>query len=279
MDKPILIVEDDLTTQKILRTRLTQEGYQVYSATNGKEGLEQIRKRRPDLIIADVMMPIMNGFEFYKEIKNSKETVNIPVLIITSLEELQDSFLIIGADAFIAKPFQLDQLLHRTRQLLSGLKVQSINVSNEGNQVLDISPEVDPRMVLLTADLSDFTQYLKNEFSKRQYQCVIADTGQDVIEKAMQLHPRIILMNVQLKHTPAVEMINALNEFEGLKSQILIYSYFINEDLARDSDLNYFYTTYIGDISKNSKLPVTYLGVFSKNVSRDIMIKTVERYL
>lgn len=280
MGKRILVVDDDKAIQKILQTRLTHEGYQVSCANNGQEALERIARQKPDLIISDVMMPVMNGFEFYKQVKSKEETKPIPVLIFTSYPEMSDSFLVIGADAFVAKPFHPDEVLYRMRQLLSGMSVQSLKISRAGGQPKESLKEVvNGKLILLTADQEDFMEYLTKELKKRRYQYVLIRTGQDVLRKAVELHPKIILMNIQLENTPATEMINALNELEDLQSQILLYSYFLNEDVARDSSLNYFYTTEIGHIAKASRIPVAYLGAFSKKVSREHFISAIERFL
>ena len=278
MDKYILIVDDDVTLQKILKTRLTNEGYKVVCASDGIRALHAIEKQKPHLIICDVMMPYMNGFELYNELKKSPQTKNIPVLIITSLKDLQDSFLLIGADAFIAKPFDPQHLISRAKQLFSGLKIQSIKIPKQ-NQALHIPKEANKWMVLLAKDIDDLTKSLTVRFSKELYDYFLAQTGQELIEKAVELHPGIIIMNVRFGETPATEMIKALNEFPELKSKILLYSYFMKEDMAINSELNYFYTTHISDIAKESRLSVSYLGAFSKKMSKDNLLKSIEKHL
>lgn len=275
MARLVLVVDDDLLMQKLVQTRMTQEGYEVICANNGLEGLQVMEKRKPDLIISDVMMPIMNGFIFYKQVKRIPELVNIPFLVITSYPETQDSFLLIGADAFIAKPFDMAQLLAKSKQLISGLRVQSVNLPKDKK----VSAMKDSGAVLVTADLNDLHKYLKTELQKRDFTVTAADSGQGILEEAIKINPLIIMINCQIKNTPATEMVKALNEFEGLQSQIVIYSYFINEDLARDSDLHYFYSTNIEQIAKESKLPVKYLGSFSKKATKENLLKALEKCL
>jgi CheY-like chemotaxis protein len=276
MPKTVLVVDDDLGIQKMLQVRLTQEGYEVLCASNGFEGLKQVTRRKPDLIISDVMMPVMDGFHFYRAVKNDKNSAEIPFLVITSYPETQDSFLVIGADAFIPKPFNMEELLYRTKQLCAGLRIKSVNIPADKN----ISKPKDILMVLMSADMSDLNKSMTDELKRREhYRYHIAGSGQEVLEKAIELHPRMILLNVQLKNTPATEVINALNEFQGLSSQILLYAYFVNEDLARDSDLHYFYSNNIEAIAQKSKVPVAYLGAFSKKATRENLMKAVEKYL
>ena len=280
MPKLILVAEDDLTMQKILKVRLTQVGFDVVCADNGLEGLNRIKEQIPDLIISDVVMPVMSGYLFYKELKKNAATANIPVLIITNYPETQDSFLLTGVvDSFITKPFDLEQLISKVKQLISGLRIKSIHIPMDEQGVVKISRKKDEHMVLFGADLNDLTKALTKDLKDRGYQFAVADSGQELIEKTAQYHPRLVLTNVNLRSTPAVEIIHTLNEFKGLESQILVYSYFTHEDMAEDSDLHYFYTTNIEHIAKESRLPVAYLGAFSKKVSKDNLIKAIDKYL
>ena len=114
MDNPkkILIVEDEPDMQQMVQMRLEAAGYKVITANNGQEGLAKVNEELPDLIISDVLMPVMDGFTFYKELKAKKATEDIPVLILTARGKMEDSFKVMGADDFIAKPFNAQDFLH-----------------------------------------------------------------------------------------------------------------------------------------------------------------------
>lgn len=118
MSNKVLIVEDEAVMVKLLENALTQNGYEVFSVSNGQEGLQAVQKNEPDLIISDIMMPIMDGFTFYRELKANEATASIPVLILTDRTQMEDSFGALGADDFIPKPFEPEALLSKVSQLL-----------------------------------------------------------------------------------------------------------------------------------------------------------------
>ena len=110
MDKRILIIDDEPGLLKILGSRLKTIGYDVDIAENGIRGFDKIRENKPDLIILDLMMPGMDGFKFFKKIKDKEETAKIPIVVLSAKGEIKESFLALGADSFLCKPFALDEL-------------------------------------------------------------------------------------------------------------------------------------------------------------------------
>lgn len=122
-----MIVEDDPDILKLLQTTLTFKGYRVITARNGREGLEIIRAERPAIVIADIMMPKLDGFGLVHRLRLAPETCNIPVVFITATyvaPEDKEFALNIGATRFLQKPVDLDAFLKTVRELLeSGLPV------------------------------------------------------------------------------------------------------------------------------------------------------------
>ncbi|MEI6442449.1 MAG: hybrid sensor histidine kinase/response regulator [Nostocales cyanobacterium ELA583] len=115
----ILSVDDVPDNLTLVRTILEGDGYDVDSAINGKTALEKVVKLPPDLIILDVMMPGMNGYEVTRQIRNNPEINYIPILLLTANREASVvQGLDIGADDFICKPFNTEELLARVRSLL-----------------------------------------------------------------------------------------------------------------------------------------------------------------
>jgi two-component system sensor histidine kinase/response regulator len=116
----ILIVDDTRDTVELLRKRLQSEGYETAEAYDGEECLNKISACCPDLVILDVMMPRMNGYEVCSRLKASEETKYIPVLMLTARSEVEDKVkgFDIGADDYIAKPFDYKELSARVRSLL-----------------------------------------------------------------------------------------------------------------------------------------------------------------
>src|SRR5215813_3068102 len=116
----ILVVDDEADNIRILEVLLLRRGYEVIKARNGAEALQQVYSERPDLILLDVMMPIMDGFEVCKILKDNPETHLIPVVIMTALGQVEDRVKGIeaGADDFLTKPVHRDELLARIRTSL-----------------------------------------------------------------------------------------------------------------------------------------------------------------
>jgi len=116
----ILVVDDEAKNVKLLEALLLPRGYAVIQASNGAEALQQVQQERPDLILLDVMMPVMDGFEVCKILKDNAETRLIPVIIMTALGQVEDRIKGIeaGADDFLTKPVHRDELLARIRTSL-----------------------------------------------------------------------------------------------------------------------------------------------------------------
>ena len=119
--KKILFIEDEFTLQKTMGEFLEKEGYKIIHALDGEIGLNLAKKEKPDLILLDLVLPKLNGFEVLKKLKKGKETQNIPVIILTNLEESTDveKILELGATTYLVKSDQsLDDVLKKIKQTL-----------------------------------------------------------------------------------------------------------------------------------------------------------------
>ena len=117
--KTVLIVEDEKNIVDIIRFNLQRTGYNTLEAYDGEAGLAMAREKKPDLILLDVMMPKMMGFDVCRALR--AEGDNVPVIILTAREEEEDKILglEIGADDYITKPFSMRELLAREKGLRS----------------------------------------------------------------------------------------------------------------------------------------------------------------
>lgn len=113
----VLVVEDDRTLLEVLQYNLAKEGYEVLTAADGAAGLEAARHRRPDLIVLDVMLPVMDGYEVCRTLR--RET-NVPILMLTARIDETDKVvgLEVGADDYVTKPFGMKELMARIRAML-----------------------------------------------------------------------------------------------------------------------------------------------------------------
>ena len=114
MPKKILIVEDEANIRELLRLYLEREGYTVIEAENGVEGIKQWKSEKPDMILLDVMMPVMDGWTVCKEIRAESD---VPIIMITAKGETADrvSGLEMGADDYIVKPLEMPEVIARVR--------------------------------------------------------------------------------------------------------------------------------------------------------------------
>ncbi len=115
--KKILVVEDDLVSQRVVSVRLEISGYKVITAEDGEEGLKKAREEKPDLLILDLMMPKMNGYEVCRMLKFDDKYKDIPIIVLSSLDQQDEREKAIkgGADAYFIKPFDLELLLAKIR--------------------------------------------------------------------------------------------------------------------------------------------------------------------
>jgi len=122
MERParLLVVDDSLLNLELLETLLVGEGFEVVKARDGEEALRQVEDSDPDLVLLDVMMPRLDGYEVCRRLKGSPKTCLLPVVMVTSLDEVDDKVkgLEAGTDDFLSKPFNRAELIARVRSLL-----------------------------------------------------------------------------------------------------------------------------------------------------------------
>ena len=121
MEKPnILIVDDDEKNIRLLKAVLMSENYQTSEALNGEKAIESIADTKPDLILLDVMMPGIDGFEVCRRLKAADETKMIPIVMVTALREKEHRIkaMVSGADDFLSKPVDQTELQLRVKSLL-----------------------------------------------------------------------------------------------------------------------------------------------------------------
>jgi phosphate regulon transcriptional regulator PhoB len=154
----ILIVEDDTDIQRLLAYNLRTAGYEVLSCEEGYEALTVAKQRLPELILLDLMIPGLDGFEVCKELKRSVETKNIPVIMLTARGEEVDRIvgLELGADDYVVKPFSPRELMLRVRAILRRSSGEPMTESVWQNEGLHVDFEahkatIDGEEITLTA--------------------------------------------------------------------------------------------------------------------------------
>ena len=124
----ILVCEDDFAIKTMISTKLKQENYSVYTVQNGREALKLMEKQQIDLVVSDIMMPEMDGYEFVQTLRETKHT--LPILMITAksqLESLEAAFKL-GVDDYMVKPLRLEELVLRVKALLRRSQLEAEKV-------------------------------------------------------------------------------------------------------------------------------------------------------
>ena len=206
MPQTILIVDDEKRLVSLVESYLTQEGYRVATAFNAREALQVAEKEKPDLIILDIMMPEMNGYEFMNAHRANNDT---PIIMLTAKVEDDDKIvgLELGADDYVAKPFKPRELMARVRNVLRRagkskptgelLKVADISLDRETREVL-----VDDRSVDLTPSEFDLLAALMGApgkvFSRLDLLDVIQGVRYEGYERTIDTH----IKNLRFKIEP-----------------------------------------------------------------------------
>jgi len=196
----ILIVDDDESIRSLLRQELTEAGYLTSEASNGKEAIESIRENRPDLIILDIMMPEINGFDVAAILKNDPQTMDIPIIILSIVQDKARGFRI-GVDRYLTKPIDTAQLFEDIGSLLEQGKSK--------------------RKVMVVDEDSTAIRTLTNVLQTKGYHVVESD-GKELVEKAKETLPDIIILNSMLSANE--EIVQTLRFEKGLEN-VLFFIY------------------------------------------------------
>lgn len=155
-EKKILIVDDEDHIRELLKFNLEKNGYVVYMANDGLNGLRLAREKQVDLILLDLMLPGMDGFEVCKEIRRDNIISNVPIIMLTAKSEEIDKILglELGADDYITKPFSIRELSARIKALL---RRSNVKYDNEILRFGNITLNLQTREVLKHGKKLDFT--------------------------------------------------------------------------------------------------------------------------
>ena len=171
----ILVIEDDTFNANLLGNYLTINGYRVVQAASGEQGLRMVTGEHPDVILLDVMMPGLDGFQVCEQIRSDPTTAHIPVLMVTALHETKERIraLEVGADDFLSKPFDVYELAARVKSLLR-IKRQHDELERRNKLFYSVmcrymAPEVSAQI------LNDPERYLKLGGESRQVTILFAD--------------------------------------------------------------------------------------------------------
>jgi DNA-binding response OmpR family regulator len=225
----ILVVDDEPQNLELIEAMLLPSGYEVLLAGRGEEALRLARERKPDLIVLDLMMPGMSGFEVCARMKTDPQTAGIPVLFVTALHQLSDKerALAAGGDDFLTKPFQRAELLTRVEALL---KVRHLNrdldralaylheleVARHAQEPRRAAPPPSPAPeagVILVVDDEPLARRLFTDvLNEAGYVTHAAENGQQALEIARREAIDVVLLDIMMPGMSGLEVLAKLGE-------------------------------------------------------------------
>jgi PAS domain S-box-containing protein len=195
----ILVVDDEPHIRELLRQELEAAGYQVRTAKDGIEALQQVKIVPPDLIILDVMMPNISGFDLAAVLKSDPATMNIPTIVLSIIQDKEKGYRL-GIDRYLSKPINTELLLNDIKTLLT-----------QGTS--------HKKVLVVDADIST-TKTLTDVLLSRGYGVTEATTGSEGIEKALSIRPDLIIINSDIAEQHNI--VKTLRFDNGLENIIFI---------------------------------------------------------
>lgn len=224
MDVRILVIDDNAKTLHFIESVLKTNGYEVVTALSGESAFKAINIQRPDLIVSDLEMPEMDGFMFYKKLKDDPLISDIPFMIMTEREKMEDPFRVLGVNGFIVKPFRPDDLVAKVRSIL----LIDDNGKPFGKERENTPP---PKIFVIGTEkfiLDEMTHHAQNA----GYTIVTTLSQDETIDAAIKFQPDIIFCDVQLKDISPRPIVSDLRQTPQIaKTPIIGYCYYALDKL------------------------------------------------
>ncbi len=224
MSARVLVVDDVLPNVKLLEAKLTSEYFDVLTATNGEDALKIIRDQLPDIILLDVMMPGMDGFEVCRRIKADPKTMHIPVVMVTALDHPRDrvSGLEAGAEDFLTKPVHDVALFARVRSLVRlKMLTDELRMREEtgqslgmpGNDMSVLTEDIGDARVLLVEDHERLAQRMSDTISVIGTTAIDSD-GQNTVDRVVREDFELVIVSLSMAEVDGLRICSHLRSLE-----------------------------------------------------------------
>lgn len=230
MSARILVVDDILPNVKLLEAKLTSEYYDVITATNGQEALDKAAQESPDIILLDVMMPGMDGFEVCTKIKENPALAHIPVVMVTALTDTQDKVrgLESGADDFLSKPINDTALMARVRSLvrlkmtLDEWRIRE-TTANQLGVVEEVAKDamdesLAPANILVVEDKDFEQQKIQETLGNDHHHAMVVENGADAMELVGKHDLDLFIVSLDLENEDGLRLCSHLKSSERTRA-------------------------------------------------------------
>jgi DNA-binding response OmpR family regulator len=200
----ILVVDDEAAIRELLYQELTDAGYEVLQALDGVAALNIARQEHPDLIILDLMMPGIGGFDVISALRSDTDTAAIPVMILSVLEDREKGYRL-GADAYLTKPLNASEVLATIEKLLARA------ARGEGH-----------KKVLVIDEDASMIDIIARVFQDKDYKVLYASNANEGLSRAIEEHPRVIVLDARISKTNDYEILRTLKRARETQSAYVI---------------------------------------------------------
>ena len=233
MSARVLVVDDILPNVKLLEAKLSAAYYEVLTAMGGEEALKKVAEESPDIVLLDVMMPGMDGFEVCARIKDNPETAHIPVVMVTALTDVQDKVrgLEAGADDFLSKPINDTALMARVRSLVR-LKMSTDEWrmrENTASQlgVVDasasaMSESAEGAKILVIEDKDFEHKKIEETLAADKNHIIRAESGSDAMDAVMAHDLDLVIVSLNLAGEDGLRLVSHLKSNERTRAVPLV---------------------------------------------------------
>jgi len=226
----VLVVDDILVNVRLLEAKLAAEYYEVVTAQSGQEALDKVQAERPDIVLLDIMMPGMDGFEVCRRLRKSPETAHIPIIMVMALSEQEDRVrgLEAGADDFLTKPIQDEALFSRLRSLLrlkmvlDELKLREetsreLGVETGATNLEDAELMDGLKVSVVTDDASDAAEVCATLPNELVTTPIAAEGEADLVARIAASTPDIVILDLYLADHDALRIAAQLRSNEATR--------------------------------------------------------------